>query len=238
MRNDSYLQENVRARVVGTVRELADAKAIDYARARRSFSKRVIDIVLSLALLILVSPFMLVVAAMIRFRDGGQVIFAQERPGVGGKLFKCYKFRTMVEDAEQKLQALLASDPVVAEEWRVYKKLRKDPRVTRLGAFLRRTSLDELPQLFNILRGEMSIIGPRPITKGEIPDYGTTADFEIYGSVRPGVLGLWQVSGRSNTNYSRRIALDAEYARDWSLWMDLKIVLQAIPVVLFGKGAY
>ena len=210
----------------------------DYTRARRSAIKRAIDLVFSSLLLLFIAPFLLVIAVIIKLGDGGSVLFTQERPGVGGRLFRCYKFRTMAMDAEDRLNDLLQNDPQAAEDWRLYKKLKRDPRITPIGRFLRKTSIDEIPQLFNILKGEMSIIGPRPITKREIPEYGTPADFAIYGAVRPGVLGLWQVSGRSDTDYDRRIQLDARYARDWSIWMDVKILFLGVPVVLFGKGAY
>ncbi|MBF19919.1 MAG: UDP-phosphate galactose phosphotransferase [Hirschia sp.] len=210
----------------------------DYTRAKRSVIKRLIDIALSSVLLVFIAPFLLVISILVKLSDGGDVFFTQYRPGVGGRLFPCYKFRTMAMDAEERLNDLLENDPEAAEDWRLYKKLKKDPRITLIGRFLRKTSIDEIPQLFNILKGEMSIIGPRPITQREIPDYGSSADFAIYGAVRPGVLGLWQVSGRSDTDYERRIQLDAQYARDWSIWMDLKILFLGVPVVLFGKGAY
>ena len=233
MKHNSVMEGGLIGSVVGV-----EPFDVDYTRARRSVFKRSIDVLLSFVLLAFTFPFLLVFAALIKLGDGGKVIFSQERPGVGGKLFKCYKFRTMAMDAEARLSDLLENDPEARRDWELYKKLKKDPRITPIGHFLRKTSIDEIPQILNILKGEMSIIGPRPITKREIPEYGTPSDFAIYGAVRPGVLGLWQIGGRSDTDYATRIKLDAEYARDWTIWRDLKILFLGIPVVLLGKGAY
>ncbi|HOY79542.1 MAG TPA: sugar transferase, partial [Hyphomonadaceae bacterium] len=139
-------------------------------------------------------------------------------------------------DAQERLEELLAKDPEAAAEWAQFQKLRKDPRVTAIGRFLRKSSLDELPQLLNIIRGEMSVIGPRPVTSGEIHRYGPSYPF--YTAVRPGVLGLWQVKGRNKLTYPQRVAYDVQYVKTWSIWQDLKILFMAVPVVLFGLGAY
>ncbi len=200
-----------------------------------SMLKRAMDIVLAVPLLVFILPLLLVIALLVKLWDGGPVLFVQRRCGLNGKTFSCYKFRTMRVDAKERLERLLASDPAAAEEWARFQKLQKDPRVTPIGRFLRKASLDELPQLLNILRGEMSVVGPRPITSDEIYRYG--ADFAYYSAVRPGVVGLWQVSGRSRLTYEKRVALDVEYVRTWTLMSDVRILARSIPVVLFGAGA-
>ena len=197
--------------------------------------KRAFDVAASAAALTLLSPFLLVFAAMAR-SDGGPALFAHERIGLGGATFRCLKFRTMVVDAEAKLNDLLAADPAAKAEWDLYHKLRNDPRLTRFGAFLRRNSLDELPQLWNVLRGDMSLVGPRPPTEGELHRYGDEVAFLL--KVRPGITGLWQVSGRNDTDFSRRVVLDSWYVRNWSFGYDLLIALLTVPVLLSRKGAY
>lgn len=198
-------------------------------------AKRVLDVAVSLTLLLLAAPAMLAVALAVK-ADGGPLLFGHQRVGHGGRMFRCWKFRTMVPNAEAVLKEVLAADPVRAEEWRQTLKLKNDPRVTRFGDFLRSSSLDELPQLLNVLRGEMSLIGPRPVTKGELERYGDAQEY--YLSVRPGITGLWQVSGRSDTSYTQRVMLDAWYVRNWSLWNDLLILLKTVPAVLRRSGAY
>lgn len=216
----------------------ADQSKSSWSKARLSKSKRVMDVVLAAGVAVFLAPLYLLIGILIKMNDGGPALFRQKRIGVDGKEFYCYKFRTMVMDAELKLNALLENDPKAAAEWRKYKKLKKDPRVTSVGRFLRKSSLDELPQLINIFRGEMSVIGPRTITQAETPDYGGMADFAVYCSVRPGVLGLWQLSGRSDTGFKKRVELDVQYVRGWSLLSDIKILFVSIPAVLLGKGAY
>lgn len=200
-----------------------------------SFWKRSLDLVLAVVLLIVLSPLMLLTAIAIKLGDGGPVLFVQKRCGAGNRAFRCYKFRTMRVDADERLAALIENDPEAAEQWRIYQKLDPDPRVTMIGKWLRKSSLDELPQLFNILRGEMSVIGPRPITAGEVHRYGEL--YPYYVAVRPGVSGLWQVNGRNRLTYPERVALDVEYVKSWSIWMDLGILLKTIPAVLFASGA-
>lgn len=199
------------------------------------FSKRAIDIALSLALLALLSPVFLALAGAVRM-SGRQILFRQWRVGRHGRLFKCLKYRTMTPDAEQKLEQLLRDHPELAAEWERSQKLKNDPRITRVGKFLRRTSLDELPQLWNVLRGDMSLVGPRPVIKSEIERYGRAARW--YLQVRPGISGLWQVSGRSEVGYSRRIALDTYYVKNLNLALDLKIMLKTVWVVFAKMGAY
>lgn len=199
-------------------------------------AKRVLDLVLAVPLLIFVSPLLIVLAALVRLADGGPAIFSHRRCGLNGTTFECFKFRTMYKDAQDRLQQVLDNDPAAAAEWAEFQKLRNDPRVTPVGRFLRKSSLDELPQLLNIVRGEMSVIGPRPVTASEMQRYG--ADLPYYTAVRPGVLGLWQVRGRNTLTYPQRVAFDVQYVKTWSVWQDVKIILMAIPVVLLGRGAY
>ena len=166
----------------------------------------------------------------------GPALFRHKRVGFNGKYFDCLKFRTMVTDAPERLRNLLESDPLAAAEWASNRKLRDDPRVTAIGDILRRSSLDELPQLFNVLRGDMSIVGPRPVTAEELIKYSDAT--AAYLACRPGITGLWQVSGRSSTTYSKRVACDAFYAREWSMALDAKIVIVTIPSLLLTDTAY
>lgn len=197
--------------------------------------KRVVDVFVASVLVVLLAlPFAFIVW-LIR-RDGGPAIFAHKRVGQSGRLFPCYKFRTMRVDAEEQLRLLLARDPALLAEWEREFKLRNDPRITRIGRFLRRTSLDELPQLINVIRGDMSLVGPRPVIKAELERYG--ADVDYFLMVRPGITGLWQVSGRSDSGYEQRVYLDTWYVKNWSLWYDIAILFKTIKVVFEGKGAY
>lgn len=210
--------------------------ARDRYRVQSSRVKRAIDLLLATPVLVLVSPLLMAIYALLKIFDPGPALFTQQRIGRYGRSFVVYKFRTMRVDAAERLEHLLANDPKAAAEWAEYQKLRNDPRVTMFGRFLRKSSLDELPQLLNILRGEMSVIGPRPVAADEMQRYG--ADVPFYMAVRPGVLGLWQVRGRNELTYAQRVAYDVEYVKTWSIWQDVKIMLEAIPVVLMGKGAY
>lgn len=198
--------------------------------------KRAVDIFIALAALVFLAPVLLVTYAAVKLTSKGPGIFVQERCGLAGEMFNCYKFRSMEIDAAARLAKILAEDPEAAREWRSTHKLRNDPRVTPIGYFLRKSSIDELPQLINILRGDMSIVGPRPIVLDERMRYGR--HIASYNRVRPGVVGLWQISGRSNVSYNDRVSLDVEYVDTWSLKNDLMIFLKAIPAVLFARGAY
>lgn len=197
---------------------------------------RGLDVAIALVALIFVLPLMAVIALAVFAQDGGPVLFCHRRVGRGGKPFRCLKFRSMAVDAEARLQELLARDPVAQQEWAADHKLRNDPRVTRLGAFLRRSSLDELPQLFNVLQGTMSLVGPRPIVDAEIVKYGKR--FQHYCAVKPGITGLWQVSGRNDVSYRTRVALDCLYAKSQSPRLYVWIVIVTIPAVLSRKGSY
>jgi len=198
--------------------------------------KRAMDLVMAFTVLTFLSPVLLGIYALLKIFDPGPALFSQLRVGRDGRAFTVYKFRTMRVDAQERLDHLLATDPSAAAEWAEFQKLKCDPRVTMLGRILRKSSLDELPQLLNIVRGEMSVIGPRPVTSGEVHRYG--ADYPYYTAVRPGVLGLWQVKGRNKLTYPERIAYDVQYVKTWSIWQDIKILFMAVPVVLLGLGAY
>jgi exopolysaccharide production protein ExoY len=192
-------------------------------------SKRALDVAVALAGIIALLPLCMVVWVAIRCTSKGSPLFVQQRVGLGGKMFPCYKFRTMAPNADALLQDYLASEEQAASEWRLTQKLMKDPRVTRLGRVLRKTSIDELPQLINVLRGEMSCVGPRPILPEELKRYGRY--LESYLSTRPGLTGMWQVSGRGKVSYEERVALDHRYVSDWSFLLDLKILMKTIVVL-------
>lgn len=198
-------------------------------------TKRLFDLLASSLLLLLLSPLMIYLATRIR-EDGGASIYPHQRVGRDGQAFPCFKFRSMVVDAQYRLEGLLASDPELRAQWNRDHKLKEDPRISAVGNFLRRTSLDELPQLWNVLRGEMSLVGPRPIVESELEKYGDDADY--YLMVRPGITGLWQVSGRNDIDYDKRVYLDTWYVKNWSLWYDIAILFKTVRVVLKRDGAY
>ncbi len=195
--------------------------------------KRGFDMGVAALALTLLSPLLLIIAALIR-RDGGPAFFVQERAGEGGRGFGCLKFRTMAVDAEARLEAILATDPAKRAQWDAYQKLDDDPRVTPVGRLLRATSLDELPQLFNVLKGEMSLIGPRPMMMDQMQIYGASLD--AYVRMRPGITGLWQVNGRNATTFEERARLDNWYARNWSLWRDVVILVRTVREVFAQNG--
>ncbi len=203
---------------------------------RIPFAKLLFDKLFAAAALLLLSPLMLAIAVAIRSKGTGPIFFVHSRIGQGGRAFGCVKFRTMRPDSQTELEEILRIDPIAREEWEEQHKLERDPRVDRVGHLLRTTSLDELPQFWNVLRGDMSVVGPRPITQAEIEKYGP--HFDEYASARPGLTGIWQISGRSDTSYERRVALDVSYVRNWSMLQDLRIVIRTISVVLLGRGAY
>ena len=198
-------------------------------------TKRVFDLVAATGLLLLLAPLMVYLALRIR-QDGGPAIYAHSRVGRGGKTFACFKFRSMVVDASQRLEQMLESDPHLRAQWESEHKLKDDPRISRVGHFLRKTSLDELPQLWNVLRGEMSLVGPRPVVQAELARYRD--DVEYFLMVRPGVTGLWQVSGRNDVGYEKRVYLDTWHLKNSSLWHDIAILFKTVRVVLPREGAY
>jgi exopolysaccharide production protein ExoY len=213
-----------------------DVASSSFARPIGGATKRTFDIVASVLAAIISSPLFLACYLLVLANSGRPVLFRHRRIGFAGREFTCLKFRTMAADAEKRLQQHLAASPHAAREWMHNQKLQDDPRVTRIGKIMRRTSLDELPQLFNILKGEMSLVGPRPIVVEEIGKY--QEHFYVYASGRPGLTGLWQVKGRNETTYEERVAFDVEYVRNWSLIRDIAIVLMTFRRVLEGRGAY
>ncbi|WP_374350068.1 sugar transferase [Chitinimonas sp.] len=206
-----------------------------YLRVALLRLKRIVDLVLAICALLILSPFMALISILLMM-EGGSVCFSHVRVGRAGVTFKCLKFRTMLPNAEARLAEYLASNPGAKLEWEREFKLKHDPRVTRLGNLLRKSSLDELPQLWNVLRGDMSLVGPRPIVNAELRRYGKY--LPDYLSVRPGLTGLWQVSGRNKTTYRRRVLLDAYYVRNWSLALDIFILAKTVWVVIRRDGAY
>lgn len=208
---------------------------LDAGSSRVPVSKRVFDKVFAAAALLFFAPFLVVIAAVILLTDGRPIFYGHRRVGLDGRSFRCLKFRTMVKDADARLQEVLRTDPVARAEWKATRKLSNDPRVNCVGAFLRKTSLDELPQFWNVLRGEMSVVGPRPVVIDEAIFY--KEHFADYMSVLPGITGAWQVSGRSDTTYDERVAMDVDYVRNRSFTGDALIVVQTVGVMLSQRGA-
>jgi len=206
-----------------------------FAAAIGTTPKRLIDIVLALSGIVLLAPLLIICFVLTVATSPGPVVFRHRRIGFNGKQFDCLKFRTMVVDAPERLRLLLESDPVAAAEWTATRKLRHDPRITMLGELLRKSSLDELPQLFNVLRGDMSIVGPRPVTDEELDRYGSSVN--SYLACRPGITGLWQVSRRRSTTYEERVSYDAFYAQNWSMTLDIKIIIFTLPSLIFSDCA-
>lgn len=206
------------------------------ARTINRWIKTIFDYVLTITGTIAISPILIVIALWIYKDSPGPVIFKHRRIGKNGKEFNCYKFRSMCVDAKEKLEQLLKTNPKAKAEWEKNFKLKNDPRITKSGAFLRKTSLDELPQIFNVLKGEMSLVGPRPIIRDEMVRYGEY--IEDYLMVKPGITGMWQVSGRSDTDYKQRVQLDSWYVRNWSVWLDVMLLWRTMKIVAQCKGAY
>jgi Undecaprenyl-phosphate galactose phosphotransferase WbaP len=199
-------------------------------------AKRTIDLTCATLLIILMIPLLAIISLLIVVESGFPVFYFQKRLGLGGRTFHMWKFRTMVQNSAVVLDHYLTSCPELQKEWAECQKLRNDPRVTPLGGVLRRTSLDELPQLWNVIKGEMSLVGPRPIVDGEVAKY--QAAYSIYAKTTPGITGLWQVSGRNHTTYAERIVYDSYYVRNWSVWMDIYLMAKTLGAVLTGDGAY
>ena len=218
-----------------TTHRITDRALIRKVRAANGSLKRAFDVVVASAALLFLAPVFLTVIALIKLTDRGPIFYRHTRVGRQGARFACLKFRTMATDSEERLAHILLTDPQAATEWEQSQKLRIDPRITKLGAFLRKSSIDELPQFWNVLRGDMSIVGPRPITRAELNRYGKERRY--YLLVRPGITGLWQVSGRSSTGYEKRIRFDREYLEEWSWLGEFWILLMTIPAVLNTKDA-
>lgn len=200
------------------------------------FCKRGFDFAGALLALALLSPLLLMLAALVKFSDGGRILYGHRRIGRNGNSFVCLKFRTMAENGDEIMQAHFERYPQSRQEWLATRKLQHDPRVTRVGLVLRKLSLDELPQLLNILKGEMSFVGPRPVVEDELQLYGTAAEF--YLKSRPGLTGLWQISGRNDVSYSTRVAYDRHYVENWSFAADIVIIVKTFPAVLSSRGSY
>lgn len=198
--------------------------------------RRCADLVIALVAIAVLAPLLITTALVVWLQDGGPAFFGHRRIGEGGKTFRCWKFRSMVVNSQERLAEYLAANPEAAVEWAQNHKLKDDPRITSFGRFLRKSSVDELPQLFNVLVGEMSIVGPRPIVEAECAKYGRY--IVEYYSVRPGITGLWQVCGRNDVSYRRRVAIDVTYVRERSLLLDFKILLMTVPAILTSKGTY
>lgn len=199
----------------------------------RRVLKRVLDTTIALIGLIVLSPFLIIVSILIKYDSPGSILFKQERVGLYGKSFKMWKFRSMVSNAEDKREALEANNEMVAG---ILFKIKDDPRITKVGSFIRKTSIDELPQLFNVLKGDMSLVGPRPPLPNEVREYRRSDCRRL--EALPGITCEWQVSGRSNIPFDQQVELDVNYIRNQSLWLDLTLILKTIPAVLFARGAY
>lgn len=198
--------------------------------------KRGFDVASAAISLIALSPLLLLIALLVKSSDGGSVFYGHERIGRGGRRFRCLKFRTMAANGDRLLAKHLSANPAARREWTETRKLKDDPRVTRVGLVLRKLSIDELPQLINILLGDMSIVGPRPVVLDELERYGGHA--ECYLRSRPGLTGLWQISGRSDVSYDTRVAFDRHYVEHWSLAEDIRIIIMTVPAVCLSRGSY
>ena len=227
---------NIQARGLMNEQTLILEVKNNLAQRRNRLFKRIFDITATVVGGILILPVIAIVAILIYLDSPGPIVFGHKRVGQGGKEFPCYKFRSMVPNAQEALEIYLKENPAAREEWERDFKLKDDPRVTKIGKFLRKTSLDELPQLWNVLIGDMSLVGPRPIVRAEVEKYGEYInDFYL---VPPGITGVWQVSGRSDTTYEERVLMDSWYVHNWSVWIDIVYLVKTVLAVLKGKGAY
>ena len=243
VRNLSYVPDLIGTPMMGVEAQVLFTEEIlmlhmrnNLAMRRNKIYKRIFDLVCTICGGLLILPIVVVVALLVAIDNKGNVIFAHRRIGKDGREFPCYKFQSMVPNAQEILQDYLAKNPEARKEWEESFKLTNDPRVTKLGGFLRKTSLDELPQLWNVIKGDMSLVGPRPIVRKEIERYGEY--FREYSMVLPGITGMWQASGRSDTTYEERVAMDTWYVRNWSVWLDIMYLAKTFIAVIFGKGAY
>jgi len=243
VRNLSYVPNLIGTPMMGVEAQVLFTEEILMLHMRNNLSmrrnkiyKRIFDLVCTIGGGLMILPIIAVVALLVAIDNKGNVIFAHRRIGKDGKEFPCYKFQSMVPNAQEILQDYLAKNPEARKEWEESFKLTNDPRVTKLGGFLRKTSLDELPQLWNVIKGDMSLVGPRPIVKKEIERYGEY--FREYAMVLPGITGMWQASGRSDTTYEERVEMDTWYVRNWSVWLDIMYLAKTFTAVIFGKGAY
>lgn len=243
VRNLSYVPDLIGTPMMGVEAQVLFTEEIlmlhmqnNLAIKRNRFYKRTFDLICTFIGGLLILPIIAIISLLVAIDNKGNVIFAHRRIGKDGKEFPCYKFQTMIPNAQEKLVEYLEVNPEAKKEWEESFKLTNDPRVTRLGDFLRKTSLDELPQLWNVIKGDMSLVGPRPIVKKEIERYGVY--FREYAMVLPGITGMWQASGRSDTTYEERVSMDTWYVRNWSVWLDIMYLAKTFQAVIFGKGAY
>ncbi len=243
VRNISFVPDLLGTQMVGAEVNIFFTEAMlmlkiknKLARRRNRVIKRAFDLLFTICGGLCILPFLLIIAVMVAVDNKGNVIFAHRRIGRGGKEFKCYKFQSMIPNAQEVLKKYLAENPEARKEWEESFKLTNDPRVTKLGNILRKTSLDEMPQLWNVIKGDMSLVGPRPIVAKEIERYGEY--FREYAMVTPGITGMWQASGRSDTTYAERVEMDTWYVRNWSVWIDLMYLFKTVKIVFTGKGAY
>ena len=233
-KNQDYFASSMSVRDIGGI--LAAASTHFLTKPGNLIIKRLIDLFICIMASFVVLPVSLVIAVIVKITSPGPVFYGHVRVGKNGRKIKCWKFRSMYKNSQEMLEQILATDPVRKAEWEKDRKFLDDPRVTGFGKFLRKTSLDELPQLWNIFVGDMSFVGPRPVTESELAKYGEDADYVL--SVTPGLSGMWQISGRSDTGYEERVSLDTFYIQNWSVWLDLWIIIKTVWVVINGKGAY
>lgn len=218
------------------VSPLSSSNECDLSFPIGGIAKRSFDVSSALLAILILSPIFLMIMALVKFNDRGPAFYGHRRVGHNGRTFHCLKFRTMVTNGDEVLRQYLAANPEAAEEWKATRKLKNDPRVTAIGNVLRKLSLDELPQLINIIRGEMSVVGPRPVVDEELNYYESAASY--YLSTRPGLTGLWQISGRNDVSYKERIDYDTQYVRNWSMMQDVCIIFKTIPAVCMSRGSY
>ncbi|WP_284757091.1 sugar transferase [Agrobacterium sp. fls2-241-TYG-188a] len=218
------------------VSPLSSSDEFDVSFPIGGIAKRSFDVSSALLALLVLSPIFLMIMALVKFTDRGPAFYGHRRVGHNGRMFHCLKFRTMVMNGDDVLRHYLAANPEAAEEWKTTRKLKNDPRVTSIGSVLRKLSLDELPQLINIIRGEMSVVGPRPVVDEELNYYESAASY--YLSTRPGLTGLWQISGRNDVSYKERVDFDTQYVRNWSMMQDVSIIVKTIPAVCMSRGSY
>lgn len=231
---NNYFAGNVQLRDLGGI--IGFSTTHNLTRKTNLLIKRLIDLAMIIIFFPILMPVMLLISLLVKITSPGPVFFGHKRVGKNGREIKCWKFRSMYKNSQEMLEKILAEDPVRRTEWEKDRKFTDDPRVTKFGAFLRKTSLDELPQIFNIFCGSMTLVGPRPVTREEIEKYSENKDYIL--SVTPGLSGMWQISGRSDTGYEERINLDIYYIQNWSIWLDIWILIKTVWVVLKGKGAY
>ncbi|NTJ41829.1 sugar transferase [Agrobacterium larrymoorei] len=218
------------------VSPLVSSDDIDVSFPIGGIAKRSFDVTSAVLALLVLSPIFLMIMALVKFSDKGPAFYGHRRVGHNGRTFHCLKFRTMVMNGDEVLRQYLASNPEAADEWKATRKLKDDPRVTAIGTVLRKLSLDELPQLINIIRGEMSVVGPRPVVDEELNYYENAARY--YLSTRPGLTGLWQISGRNDVSYKARVDFDTQYVQNWSMMQDMAIIVRTVPAVCMSRGSY